>query len=113
MAVFYIDTSTSATATIWDQISEIDGREYVLVFAWNDRYQSWYLHILDQDSNPILYGRRLAVGVVLGRQLVGDSRIWPGKLVCVATTQDPSDPGQFDLGSRVLLVYDDLQPIVP
>lgn len=111
MGVFYVDVSSSTTSTRWDQISEIDGREYQLIFSWNDRYQSWYLDILDQDSSPILYGKRLVCGVVLGRELVGDSRIWPGKLSCVATTPDASDPGQFDLGSRVLLVYDDLQPI--
>lgn len=112
MGIFYIDTSTSATESEWDQISEIDGREYVLRIYWNARAQGWYLDASDQDGVPILYGLRLIVGVKLGRQLVGDSRIWPGTMACVATTQDDSDPGQFDLGTRVLLIYDDLQPIV-
>lgn len=112
MAVFYIDTSASATLTLWDQITEINGREYVLRFYWNDRAEAWYMDVADQDASPILYGIRLVVGVLLGRQLVGDSRMWPGAMVCVVTAQDQSDPGQFDLGGRVQLVYDDLQPIV-
>lgn len=112
MAIFYVDVSASATATRWDQITELDGREYVLVFTWNARYQSWYLDALDQDGNPIFYGRRLAVGVELGRSIVGDARMWPGKLMCVTFSQDMSDPGQFELGQRVLLAYNDLQPIV-
>lgn len=113
MAIFYIDTSSATTSTLWDQISEIDGREYVLRFYWNDRAQGWYFDVSDQDSSPILYGIRLVVGIILGRELVGDSRMWPGKMACIATTADQSDPGQFDLGARVLLVYNDLQPIVP
>lgn len=112
MGIFYVDVSTSQTETEWYQISEIDGREYVLRFYWNARYQSWYMDIGDQDGAPILEGVRLAVGIIpLGQQLVGDSRMWPGDLYLSPQSQDDSDPGQFDLGTRVLLIYDDLQPI--
>jgi hypothetical protein len=111
VAIFYVDTTSSTTDLEWDQISEIDGREYVLRFYWNARAQAWYMDISDQDGSAILNGQRLVVGIAIGPQLVGDARMWPGIMACVAQSQDTSDPGQFDLGGRVLLVYDDLQPI--
>ena len=111
MAIFYIDTDP--TSLLWEQITEIDGREYLLRFLWNDRASAWYLDINDQDGNPIVNGVRLVCGVIpLAREVVGDSRMWSGDLYCYPTTQDDSDPGIGDLGNRVLLVYDDLQPIV-
>lgn len=113
MAIFYIDVSSSLTDVEWDQITEIDGREYVLRFYWNARAQGWYMDVSDQDGSPIVYGKRLAIGVQIAREVVGDARMWPGIMMCLTLAQDTSDPGQFDLGQRVLLVYDDLQPIEP
>lgn len=112
MGVFYLDVSSSQTETEWTQITELDGREYVFRFFWNDRAHALYVDVADQDGVPIFDGAKLVMGVALGRWLVGDDRTWPGKLQCKTLSQDWSDPDRFDFGLRVQLVYDDLQPTV-
>ena len=110
MAIFYVDTNYPSV--IWDQITVIAGREYTLGFRWNARAMAWYLDIGDQDGLPIVSGVRLVCGIPLAREVVGDSRMWPGTLMCVSTTQDGTDPGISDLGTRVVLIYDDGAAIV-
>lgn len=109
MAIFYIDNDT--TALLYEQIVFLDGREYIMRFKWNPRAQGWFMDVNDQDSNPIVNGVRLVCGVPLAREVVGDSRMWPGTLLCISTTQDDSDPGVADLGGRCVLFYDDGQAI--
>lgn len=110
MAIFYIDNST--TATLYEQITFLDGREYIMRFMWNARASAWYLDVSDQDGLPIVNGVRLVCGIPLAREVVGDFRMWPGTLLCTSATQDDSDPGLLDLGSRCILIYDDGQAIV-
>lgn len=110
MAIFYVDVDT--TALLFEEFVFLDGREYLLRFRWNARAFAWYMDVNDQDGLPIVNGVRLVCGIRLAREVVGDDRMWPGTMACVSTTQDDSDPGVADLGARVLLIYDDGQPIV-
>lgn len=109
MAFVSVDVSSSSSADYWMQYTQIDGREYLFTFYWNDRASAWYMDVADQDGVPIGSGIKLVCGVALMRAIV-DDRKWPGALFCLPSTQDDSDPGHDDLGTRVLLVYNDLQP---
>lgn len=88
-----------------DQLTQLEGIEYLHRFIWLPRPAAWYLSLLDQDENPIAVGRRLNIGVSLFRHFI-DPRLPPG----VLAVGDLSQQGQeivlpTDLGTRVPLFY--------
>jgi hypothetical protein len=100
-----IDTSLAATVTYFDQLTPLEGTEYLLRFLWSQRESAWYLNFYDQDSNPIAVGLRLNVSVSLLRRF-RDARLPPGVLFCADMTGQNLDiQTQGELGARVLLVY--------
>jgi hypothetical protein len=104
MALWVIPTST--TETVYTEIVEIEGREYVLRFDWSERESIWYLSIYDQDENPLALSLRLVVGKSL---LVGkrDPRLPPGQMAAVDATGTDTEAGVDELGKRVFLMYQD------
>lgn len=85
---------------------EIDLTLYTLSFTYNARIGKWFLSIGDQDGNPILQGVKLIVGWSLLRQHK-DDRLPKGTLFCLDTSDQNLDPGLTELGSRVLLTYEE------
>jgi hypothetical protein len=103
MSVEIINNET--TSLDYEQITQLDGIEYVLRFIWSDRESIWYMHIFDQDENELATGIALVVSFPLLRRYV-DPRLPPGALVCVDTSEMGQDiQVSTDLGSRVLLMY--------
>lgn len=75
-------------------------------FYYNGRGDFWTLDVYDTDDNPIVGGIKLVADWELWGQF-NDARLPPGPLYCVDTSGQGTDPGADDLGSRVILVYDD------
>jgi hypothetical protein len=100
-----IDTSTAQTSTFFDQLTQLDGVQYLFNFWWSDREAAWYLGLYDQNENGLAVGLRLNVTWNLLRRF-RDPRLPPGVLMCVdmtGTNTDMSAPAE--LGQRVQLVY--------
>ncbi len=76
---------------------------YRLRCRWNERAQSWYLDVSD-DQGAIASGIPLVVRLPLLRRCVSTRRP-PGELVCVDTTGADLEAGLADLGARVKLFY--------
>lgn len=105
MSYLVIDTTTAATSTYFDQLTQLDGVQYLLNFWWSDRESAWYLGIYDQDENPLALGVRLNVSWLLLRRFT-NTALPPGALFCLDTSGTDTDIAvPSDLGQRVLFMY--------
>lgn len=96
---------TDSAKLYYDQITQLEGVEYLLRFLWSDREGAWYLGFYDQNNNQIAVGIRLVVSWPLLRRFQ-NSQLPPGVLLCIDQSGaglDVVDP--TDLGTRVLLMY--------
>lgn len=86
----------------------LTGVVFHIEFVWNTRGQYWTLHFSDAGRNPILQGVRGVVDYPLLIRSSDENRPI-GQLYLVDTSQQGLDPGPYDLGDRVRLMYDDEQ----
>jgi len=102
MAIQVLPTRTD-TARYTFEI-ELDENTYTLEFEWNDRDSGWYMSILDDGGDPILTGQRVVLHYPLARRY-RDSRLPPGLLMAIDTSETDIEAGYADLGDRVKLIY--------
>lgn len=104
---------TSTELADYRQVTNLDGRDYVLRFLYNTREDRWYLYLYDQDESPIVGGIKIVAEIDL-LQRVTDPRRPPGILIARDLTAsddapkiESEDPGLNDLGQdgRVKLLY--------
>lgn len=88
----------------------LDGESFRLLARFNRRVESWFLSLYDVNGDPIATGRRVTVGNFLFPWLVGRNRP-AGQLIALDTSAQDSDPGENDLGNRVVIVYADAEEI--
>lgn len=105
MALIVIPTSPGVP--YFRQKTKLEGREYVLDFAYNQRIQRWHLSIFDEEETPLVQGLKLVVNWPLLRHYRYDSRIPPGELMALAQDGTHEPPGIDELGEgkRVELCY--------
>lgn len=60
MAILKIPTPAPTDLYV-DQITQLEGVEYLLLYQWNARLTSMFLSFFDQDQNPLAVGIRLVV----------------------------------------------------
>lgn len=78
--------------------TRLDGREYILHFAWNQREERWYLTIADQEDVSLVAGLKLITNHPLLRFYQANPEVPPGELVVHDLTNDGTPPGLDDLG---------------
>lgn len=83
---------------------ELEGNPYRFEFMWNTRALSWFMSIRDASGNTVIAGRRIVVGRPLLKRFK-DTRLPPGEILAVDTTGRYEEPGETDLGQRVVLAY--------
>lgn len=91
----------------YSQRTRLDGRDYVLEFAYNEREERWYLSIFDEAKTPLARGIKLIANWSLLHPYRFDPRMPPGELTASDTTGDGSPPTLLELGEgkRCELVY--------
>lgn len=89
---------------LYQQVTTLDGVDYVLTFALNLRDSYWYLDVADQDGVPIATGIKVVVSWDLLHRCI-DERKPKGMLMAFDTTGRGLDPGPADFGTRVQLFY--------
>lgn len=91
----------------YSQVTDLDGRSYVLEFQHELRFDRWRLTINDGEGNALLDGIVLVPGVDLLKPYVYLDTLPPGLLQVVTTGDDDTAPGLGELGSgrRCELVY--------
>lgn len=83
---------------------ELEKVQYTLSFNWNARMKSWFMDIGDKDGNPLLSGLKMYASYPL-KYKFKDTALPPGEFLLLDTTNQNKDPQQDDLGSRVILMY--------
>jgi hypothetical protein len=91
----------------YTQTTRLDGRDYILHFAYNQRTDRWYLSLHDDENVPLIAGLKLVANWPLLRHYQWDERVPPGELTVADLTGDGTPPGLDDLGPgrRCELVY--------
>lgn len=91
-------------AEFYDLTVDLDGRSYTFEVRWNARSLAWFIATYDGSGELLVAPRRVVIGAnLLGRG--ADSRLPPGELLAVDTSQTGADAGRDDLGTRVVIVY--------
>ena len=93
-----------ADVPLFEIRTTLDGREFLLLFDWNDRESRWYLSIESINHEQLARGIKLLSNRPLLRKKV-DPRLPSGSLVAIDTTETGVPAGFADLGSRVRLIY--------
>lgn len=90
------------------QVTNIDGTDYVLEFAWHERSSIWRLNISNIEGAPLATNIPLHVG----QDLLVRPRAWgaatpPGLLIVIDTSGVGIDPAIDELGNgkRCVLAY--------
>ena len=83
----------------------LSGVEFYLRLRWNVRAQFWTVDVLDAGKTPIVTGVAVRVQYSLLSRY-RDTRLPDGKLYAIDTSGAGVDPGETDLGERVLIAYD-------
>ena len=97
---------TSQTDTLYEQVTILDGREYVLKFDWSTREEAWYFSIYDQDEVALATNIKLVISLpLLYRET--NKALPPGLLMAVDLSGDDAEAGVSDLGTRVALLYEE------
>ena len=87
---------------------DLDGSLFSISFYWVEREGAWYCSLAadDNDATPIVSGWRVCVPGLLTRRAYGVSRP-AGELLFVDIGETNTDPGRYDLGVRIILLYYD------
>lgn len=106
--VIIIDMDTDALNDPFpqfDQLTQLEGAEYLLQFIWSPLENAMYMNVCDQDGNQLASGIRLVCGVGLLRKF-HDARLPPGAFIVEnfsGTDADLDSP--TDLNGNFPLVY--------
>jgi hypothetical protein len=90
----------------YDVDADMGGTLYRLAIAWNTRGKYWTLSISLTDGTLLVAGIRLVPDYELLARF-NDARLPVGRLACVDLTGRGDPPTYEDLGTRVVMVYDD------
>jgi hypothetical protein len=88
------------------QITTLSGRDYEILYRFNQREGRWYLTIRSV-AGEVIQG---PVKIVADWPLIypgQDLPLPPGTLIAIDTTGQGKDPGLAELGGRVLMFYFD------
>lgn len=102
-----IRTVSTADDAYTSQRTRLDGRDYLLRFAYNEREERWYLSLYDEDELPVLQGLKLVANHPLLKAYRSNPDVPPGELVVADLTGDNSPPTLDELGEgrRCELLY--------
>lgn len=93
-----------------EQITTLDGVQYVIAFDWIQRWRRWVLSLSTTGGAPIVSGLPVVTGVDLLGPFKHDTRIPQGVLIVADESADNHDPTWGDFGpdgSHVLYYFGD------
>jgi len=79
--------------------TRLEGRDYILHFAYNQREARWYLSIHDDEDIALVQSIKLVTNWPLLRFYHHDPRVPPGDMMVIDQTNgDKAPPGLDDFG---------------
>jgi hypothetical protein len=88
----------------------LDEVTYLFEFRWNSREEAWYFDLRLEDETDVLNGVKVVLGYPMGIRSRNANRP-PGQLVAFDTSGRNEEAGLEDLGSRVIILYYDLEEV--
>lgn len=95
---------TSRTEAHYEQVTQLDGRAYVLRFDWHERTSRWILTVYTQDRELLADGLTLVSDYPIASR-VRDARFWPGTMMVISTDGLPPGLEDFYPDGRCFLAY--------
>ena len=104
---------TSSDTAYYEQRTRLDGKDYTLKFAWNQREGRWYLTLLDESDETIVNSIKVLANWPMLRDHREDDRVPPGELIACDLTGDNTPPGfdELGIGLRCELTYFDAEEL--
>lgn len=105
MALIEVPTRNDLPA--YNYIAKLDGVNYKLSYVFNPRLGDvgkWTVALSDQVGNPLVGPVVIVATWPLFNRFKANG-IFPGTLFAFDTSGQNEDPGQFDLGNRVRMLY--------
>lgn len=106
MSLFDLPVDPNGSAQVFEV--DLDGRTYRFQIRLNGRDNVFYLNLLDASDNPIRTGIRIVDDWILTARDANFDVRPPGHLITVAVETVDGPPELGELGSDVLMLYDDL-----
>ena len=92
----------------WSEVTvSLDGSVYLLAFRWNTREGAWFMDISDANGDLLKPGIKLVCDWPLTSLRDTDPGLPPGMLSVFDQGGAQVDPTLDDLGTRVLLLYEE------
>lgn len=85
-------------------VISLDGVNFTLRYTFNDRMGKWFLNLADGLGNDIINQVPIIASMPLFNRFVA-AAIPAGTLFPFDTSGQNMDPGRFDLGDRVRMLY--------
>lgn len=83
----------------------LDGRDYILRFAYDARFDTWHFDVLLIDETPLAQGVRIVAGIpLLKHHHDVENRLPPGAIVAIDLNRRSIDPGR-EITERHRLIY--------
>lgn len=83
---------------------ELDGTTYVLDYVYNERMAKWLVQVEDEEGNVLVAHVPIIVNwPILAR--FADQAMPDGDIAAYDSSGENQNPGRFDLGARVRMVY--------
>lgn len=96
---------TFTDATAYRYTVALDGRDYLLRFVFDERYNTWHLDLSLPDGTPLAQGVRVVSGIPLLRHYHdAEDRLPKGALVALDLGKTPTEPGR-DISRNHRLIY--------
>lgn len=99
---------TLPDSAFWRQRTALDGKDYLLDFAWNGRVKTWFLSLFDADEVALVESIALVSNRPLLRRFRCDGRVPQGELAVLDPTNKISaaDYAQLSDGTVKLFYFD-------
>lgn len=100
-----IEIATPQGSAFYRLRVSLEGSDYLLDFAWNERAEAWALSVSSADDVPIVSGIRLVSNRPLLRRFRATDGLPPGDLIALDLTKQIACANFTQLGADVPLYY--------
>jgi len=99
-----VDIPMTTLVGDWNQRTTLDGTVFGFRFIWNDRDETWYFDLFDEDGNRLRSGVRVVPNFIALYRYVSVDRP-AGVFFPYDSRPDPQPPLLDELGVELLFAY--------
>lgn len=100
----FLEIPTRSDLTHYKLSVDLDGKSFTIELRWSPRASAWFMALGDAEGTPLLTGIRVVVDTFFFSRY-RDASFPLGDIFAYDTSSQQEDPGETDLGRRVMLLY--------